>query len=589
MTGYRKGEERPPSQSTLLLELVEEDGLAFVQTPEAEPYVIVPVDAHVETLPLRGRGFGAWLRARFYDETGKGASNNAVSDALGVLEQRALKGERVPVSVRVASEVDGALYIDLGRPDHRAVEVTATGWRIIEGAEAPVFFRRPTGLLPLPAPEHGGSLEELRPFVNVASDADWRLIAGWLVAALRRCGPYPVLVLLGEQGSAKSTTARVLRRCIDPNKAELRAEPRSEDDLVLAATNGWAVTLDNVSSLQPWLSDALCRVSTGGGLGKRKLYSDGDEALFDVARPLLLNGIGDIVSRPDLLDRSLIVTLPRIEEARRRREAGYWRDFADAHPRILGALLDAVAVAIREEESTAARLGPLPRMADATVWIEAAAPALGWEPGSFMAAYRGNRADAHELALEASPVAAAVLVLVAKRVTGFEGTAGELLEALAEHAPDAVVRSKLWPTNPRALSNALQRLAPTLRAVGVEVDQTRAMDRSRRRLWLLVQKESRDLRPQRPHRPNVNESNGLRADASSDASSEAGPFASAGRPVADAKTPFGRNADANALPLTARLASLSDDADATDANAGLLSSSVERPETDGLEGFEDLL
>ena len=578
-----KREERPPSQSTLLLEMANEAGLLFIHTPEHEPYVLTPVDTHVETLPLRGRGFGAWLRTRFYEETGKAANNQAVSDALGVLEQRALKGERVPVSVRIASEQDGAVYLDLGGPDWRVVEVTSTGWRVIHGAEAPVYFRRPAGLLPLPVPERGGSLEELRPFVNAGDDAGWRLLAGWLVAALRRCGPYPVLVLLGEHGSAKSTTARVLRRCIDHNKAELRAEPRSEDDLVLAATNGWVVTLDNVSSLQPWLSDGLCRVSTGGGLGKRRLYSDGDEALFDVARPMILNGIGDIVARPDLLDRSFLVTLPRIEEPQRRREAGFWRNFADAHPRILGALLDAVVVAIREEESTAAKIGPLPRMADATVWIEAAAPALGWEPGAFLAAYRGNRDDAHDLALESSPIAAAVMALVAKRVTGFEGTASELLEALTEYAPEAIVKSKLWPTNGKALSNALQRLAPTLRAVGVDVDQARSLDRSRRRLWLLMQKESRDLRPQRPYRPNVSESKGLRADASSDASSEAGLFASAGRPVADAKKPFGRTADANALALTARPVSLSDDTDAADANAGLLSAKGEWPAPEPLD------
>lgn len=301
--------------------------------------------------------------------------------------------------------------------------------------------------------------------MNVGSDSDWRLVAGWLVAALRYCGPYPVLVLLGEQGSAKSTTARVLRRCIDPNTAELRSEPRSEEDLLIAATHGRVLTLDNVSRLQPWLSDALCRLSTGDGIGKRTLFTDTGETLLDCQRPMILNGIGDIVSRPDLLDRTFLVSLPRLDDCKLRREAEFWRAFADAHPRILGALLDAVAMAIREEERTAKEIGPLPRMADAACWIEAAAPALGWERGSFLAAYQGNRDDAHGLALEASPIAAPLLELLGESAAGFEGTSADLLEALEGKVPEAARRAKHWPSNPRSLSTALQRLAPNLRAL----------------------------------------------------------------------------------------------------------------------------
>ena len=154
--------------------------------------------------------------------------------------------------------------------------------------EAPVRFRRARGMEPLPVPIHGGSLDELRPFTPVADDASWILLKSWLVAAYRPSGPYPLLVLQGPQGSAKTSVGRTLRSLIDPNVAPLRAEPKEERDLMIAGTNGWCVAIDNISYLQPWLSDALCRLATGGGFSTRQLYSDDEEKIFAAMRPTIL-------------------------------------------------------------------------------------------------------------------------------------------------------------------------------------------------------------------------------------------------------------------------------------------------------------
>src|SRR5262249_25003092 len=157
----------------------------------------------------------------------------------------------------------------------------------------------------------GGRLSELHPFVNVAAE-DWPLLVGWLLAALRGRGPYPVLALHGEQGTAKTTTVRVLRELVDPNEVDVRAQPRDDRDLMLAARNGHVLAFDNLSHLPDWLSDAFCRIATGGGLATRALYSDFDETLFQAKRPLAMNGIAEIALSGDLLDRSLILYLPRI-------------------------------------------------------------------------------------------------------------------------------------------------------------------------------------------------------------------------------------------------------------------------------------
>ena len=154
-------------------------------------------------------------------------------------------------------------------------------------------------MFPLPTPIRNGSLAHLRDMVNVGSDGDWALLLGWLVQALRPSVPYPILVLHGEQGSAKSTVARILRRLVDPNKAELRGDYREARDLAIAATNGWFVVLDNLSHLSTWLSDALCRLSTGGGFGTRMLYANDEEILFDFQRPIILTGIEELALDPD--------------------------------------------------------------------------------------------------------------------------------------------------------------------------------------------------------------------------------------------------------------------------------------------------
>src|SRR5579872_5121171 len=193
--------------------------------------------------------------------------------------------------------------------------------------------RPPSGEVPAgvgdggaPHPGSGGKLDALRPFVNTPTDADWVLLASWLVAALSARGPYPVLVLHGEQGSAKSTTARVLRALVDPSTVPLRSEPKEARDLMIAAKHGWMLAYDNLSHLVPWLSDAICRLSTGGGFGTRQLYTDEDEILFDAMRPVIIDGIEELATRGDLLDRSIILRLPPIPDNRRRPEADFWQD-----------------------------------------------------------------------------------------------------------------------------------------------------------------------------------------------------------------------------------------------------------------------
>ena len=328
----------------------------------------------------------------------------------------------------------------------------------------------------MPEPQRGGSLEELRGFLNIDSEG-WTLIRAFLVSALRPALPCPILVAKGEQGAGKSTACRLISSLIDPRTSALRGAPREVRDLVAAARNSWLVCFDNLSHLPQELADAACRLATGGGFGGRELYSDYDEAVFDATRPLVFNAIPDLgATRPDFLDRALIIDFHDIKPELRRDESQFWREFEAARPSILGALLDAVALGLRKLPALA--LAQLPRMADFATWASACEDGLGLQRGEFLKVYEANRADARNLALDSSPLYEPLRELARE---GFRGSTAELLLRLNSMVSDGMRRSVRWPKAPNALANTLRRMASNLRSAGIELNSSRA-DRLGRRI-----------------------------------------------------------------------------------------------------------
>ena len=274
----------------------------------------------------------------------------------------------------------------------------------------------------------------------------------------------------GEQGSAKTILSKLLRALVDPNVAPVRALPRDERELMIAANNGHLLAFDNLSGLPAWLSDALCRVASGGSFAVRQLYTDNEEVLFKAMRPTLLNGIEDVIRRSDLADRTIFLTLEPIREEQRLSETELWREFEVARPRILGALLDAAAHGLRAADSV--HLPRLPRMADFALWAAACETAL-WPAGTFSHAYATNREAAIESMIEADPVAACVRELMSEH-NSWTGSAADLLRVNVQRRSEHVSRSgNGWPKNPRALAGHLRRAQTFLRAVGINITFTR--------------------------------------------------------------------------------------------------------------------
>lgn len=458
-----EGEESHASEADILVRYA--DTAELFHTPDEKTYVTFQVGDHKETWPVEGPRFEMFLRQRFFEAYGKAPKAQAPKDAIATINARAMfEGHEERVFLRIAGH-EGAVYVDLCNDRWEAVEITAEGRQVVQ--ELPVKFVRNKNLAALPHPVPGGSLDNLRSFMNVRTEEDFKLMVGWLVGAYRPEGPYTILEINGQHGSAKSTMVRVLVSLTDPAKVSLRSLPGSERDLAIAANGNWVLTFDNLSYIQPQMSDAMCRLSTGGGFGTRRLYTDDEETLFDDVRPQILNGINQITQQyGDLQDRSVLVTLQHIPDDERRQERKFWADFEAARPKIFGVLLDAVSGALRNVEGV--HLDGLPRMADFAAWVTAAEEALGWESGTFMESYAGNRRRASRALAANDPLAIAVTKLLDAHDGEWSGPSQDLLASLNWHASDEVRRSKLWPKAPNSLSRYMNRLAPTLREVGIE-------------------------------------------------------------------------------------------------------------------------
>ena len=471
------------SKAEVLVRLCLRVGVELFHDPDQYGWASVRVDQHWEKYPLRSRAFHLFMLRTYYLETGASPGGQAIRAALEIFEAQALfDGKECPIHLRVA-EFGGKLYLDLCDPTWRAVEIDLDGWRIVD--HPPPRFRRARGSQPLPEPERGGTLQELRGFFNVDSEG-WALIKAFLVSALKPAMPYPILIAKGEQGAGKSTACRVISSLIDPRTSALRGAPREVRDLVAAARNSWLVCFDNLSHLPNDLADAACRLATGGGFGGRELYSDHDEAVFDATRPLVFNAIPDLgAARPDFLDRALIVEFNDIKPEQRRDERQFWLEFEKARPRILGALLDAVVVGLRNLPNVS--LERLPRMADFAAWATACEEGLRMGSGEFLRLYEANRIAGRDLALESSPLFEPLRRL---SLVGFQGTAAELLDRLNSIAGERSRRSMRWPKAPNVLSSSLRRLASNLRSTGIDLQFTRADDQGRRMISVHTTAES---------------------------------------------------------------------------------------------------
>ncbi|MEV8205417.1 ATP-binding protein [Streptomyces sp. NPDC079189] len=484
---------KKPSAAVRLVAMAREQ-YTFAMSTDGRPYAVA-IDGPNLALPLRGRTGLRQRLARLYADTFEGdvASQSALSDAMTVLEGIADANDPVPVHLRVGHDDAGTLVVDLGTADGRAVTLSAGGWHVVD--RSPVLFRRSGAMAPMPTPILvGDGLSKLHALLNM-DESTFRQLVAWLVAAWIPKIPHPILTFKGEQGTGKSKTAQMVVNLIDPSPASKRSQPRDIKAWSAQAFNSWALCLDNISTIPPWLSDTLCKAVTGDGIVDRALYTDDDVVVLSFRRVLAMTTIDAGALAGDLAERLLMLDLQLIDEEHRRTEEELDDAFEAVRPSVLGSLCDLLATVLAVLPSI--RLASMPRMADFARVLAAVDQVMEWNTlDDYLAASANVAGDA----LEGDQFGSAVAALVEQAGT-WTGTAAQLLE---QAQPPSGIRPQNWPKDATRAGGKVKRLAPLLRSIGITVDDTqRSRDRHRSKLLILTRTDPPDVSASAPQEPTL--------------------------------------------------------------------------------------
>jgi len=444
-------------------------------------YARVDLGGHMAIYRLRSRPFKNWLAHQLWKSQGKAPSSEQLSSAINVLEAKARHEERsCQLYNRVAPDPEGGFWYDLSDERWRAVHVTSQGWEIVD--RPPILFRRYSHQQPQVEPVEGGDIVSLANYFNLR-DVDIVLVFVYLVTCFIPRIAHPILVVCGPTGSTKTMLTRMLRMIVDPSALDCMTLPRNERELVQQLYHNWASYYDNVGALPRWISDALCRASTGGGFSKRELYTDDDDVICSPSPCVAVNGINVTGTRPDFLDRSVIVRLDPLPNDARKTEKELLDDFRRDLPSILAAIFGVLSKAIAMFPSI--KIKEPPRMADFAAWGSAVAEAIGFGQKRFLDAYQENVRRQVEEATSGSLVAQTLLAFMDGRQEWI-GTASTLLTELEIVAESLKIstRSRGWPKAPHSLSRRLNELKPSLLALHLEIDHDRRGSKGERLIWI---------------------------------------------------------------------------------------------------------
>ncbi|MFH1592181.1 MAG: hypothetical protein ABIB47_02325 [Candidatus Woesearchaeota archaeon] len=461
-----KGKEKK-KQADVIVDLILENSKLFHDQYQ-EPFARIKVDDHYEVHALKSKFFRRYVSNLFYESEDTVPSSTTISASMKVLEAKSIfESERYVLYNRVAWNEE-TLYYDLCNKKWEVVKITKQGWNIV--SNPPIIFRRYAHQKPQVIPLKGGDFKKFLDYLNIKQPPIKHLILVAIATFLIPGIPHVIIILHGAQGSAKSTFFKVIRKLFDPSALEVLTFPNDKKELIQKLSHHWFSPLDNVSYLSQEQSDIICRAVTGEGFSKRELYTDDDDIIYAFICCVGLNGINIAATKPDLLDRSILVELERISRKERKTEREFWKEFEKDRPYLLGALFETISTAMRIKEE----LKELPRMADFAEWGEAISQALDYDPRTFLNVYYDNLGVQNIEAIESHIIGLPILTLMQQQQE-WEGTPTELLKELERLAENLKINtnSKVWPKAAHSLTRRLKELKTNLVEEGISYERGR--------------------------------------------------------------------------------------------------------------------
>ena len=452
------------------------------------PYLAVCINNHIETMPIKSNGkFKMWVCKTYYENQGQPISSETVSAICNIMQGKAFFGDNVKhLDLRIS---DGGvdltnneglsnrwpIYYDLGDTGRHVVKITENRWSIEDSMDVPIMFRRYSNQLAqvIPSPDYPPDIfDQFMSLININDESTKLILKCYIISLFIPGIPKPVLMLHGEQGSAKSTCQELTKKIVDPSSILTLTFPRNINELVQQLSHNYVAYYENLSNIPDWISDQLCRAVTGSGFSKRELYSDDDDVVYQFIRCVGFNGVNLVAEKPDLLDRGIIIQLEFIpKKLRRKLKEDILPKFEMIRPQLLGYIFDILAKVLRVKSSGGIKLETRSRMADFEEYAEIISRCMGNADYEFIRAYHENKKLQTDAALEARPIATVIIKFMESQ-ENWSGTATQLLEALESMATELKIdthRNSLWPKSPGALSRRLNEVKNNLRDVSILV------------------------------------------------------------------------------------------------------------------------